>query len=219
VGRDRDRAAARRREPALQLVGEQHVGQLGLPVREPALVAAPLPVEVVADPAEDVEAAGHGDDAVAHPVDQQAGERERAEVVGADVALEAVRRRAVRHRHDPGVVDEDVDRAVQFRGEGAHRRQVGEVELPDLRVAVDRAGHGLGLVAVAARHDDGGAGTGEDARGLGTEPAGGAGDDDGASTKIGHVVHGPGAHVRVPSVASSGTSLAEPQSRRQALIA
>ena len=76
-----------------------------------------------------------------HPVgdlgQQQVGQREVAEVVGADLAFEAVDGLRVRHGHDAGVVDQHVD-PVDSVGEGAHRRQVLQVELADL----DVAGHG-----------------------------------------------------------------------------
>ncbi len=78
-------------EAALELEHEQQVGQLGLAVGGPALVGAPLPVEVLeVDLAHPVRAGGDLDDAVGDVVEQQPGEREVAEVVGADLGLEAV---------------------------------------------------------------------------------------------------------------------------------
>ena len=44
-------------------------------------------------------------------VEQQAGEREVAEVVGAELELEAVGGLAARRHHHPGVVDQQVDAA------------------------------------------------------------------------------------------------------------
>jgi len=70
--------------------------------------------------------------------EEQAGPREVPKVVRAELHLEAVRRAALRHRHQAGVVDEQVERAVPLGGEAAHRGQVAEVEVADL----DRAGHG-----------------------------------------------------------------------------
>ena len=95
VGGHRDGRRALGGEPALQLVGEHQVGQLGLPVGGDPVVAA-LPLQVVE--------VDRGPDAVAdaadrhhpravdrqHVVQQQPGEREVAEVVGAELQLEAV---------------------------------------------------------------------------------------------------------------------------------
>ena len=66
---------------------------------------------------------------------QQAGQREVAEVVGAELQLEAVGG-AARDRHHAGVVDQDVEVALQLVGEPAHRREVGEVEAAHVEVAV-----------------------------------------------------------------------------------
>ena len=117
-----------RSQPALQFVGEHQVRQLGLPVRAPPAVTAVLPVEVVqVDPSHPVRAARQRDDAVGDLGEQQAGQREVAEVVGAELALEAVRGRRWGRAMIAGVVDQNVD-AVDGVGERADRRQVGQVE-------------------------------------------------------------------------------------------
>src|SRR5919199_539280 len=58
-----------------------------------------------------------------------------AEVVGAEVELEAVGRAAARRSHDAGVVDQEVEPVVlqlEALGEQAHRGEVREVELLEL---------------------------------------------------------------------------------------
>src|SRR5699024_7672777 len=98
---------ARRSEAALELVGEQHVRELALAVGGPLVVrllalaigAARHAVEV--DRAVLVERARLGDDArlalgVTELVEQQAREREVAQMVDAELRLETVRSFAVR---------------------------------------------------------------------------------------------------------------------------
>ena len=104
---------------------------------------------------------------------QQAGQEERTEVVGGELALEAVDRAAVRRRHDAGVVDEQVERAVR-RGlgrRGPHRRQVREIDHELLECCVRHlcAQRRLGLrelLGVATGQDDPRAGPGELERGV-----------------------------------------------------
>ena len=86
---------------------------------------------------------------------QLRGEREVAEVVDAELHLEAVLGLPLRHRHQAGVVDEDVDRRVARRGSAsaavAHRGQGAEVERHDLRARRLRvASRGCSLCAAAA---------------------------------------------------------------------
>lgn len=59
---------------------------------------------------------------------QQVGQRKRAEVVGADLQFEAVAGAALRHPHDPGIVDQEIQRFGPPSGEGAHGGQIGQVE-------------------------------------------------------------------------------------------
>ena len=99
---------------AVELEDEQQVGELGGEVGLPLAVAVGLVAGVV-----ERCAAGHPaalradrDDAavtgVGQPGEQQPGERERAEVVGGHLQLEAVGGALVRRRHHAGVVDQQV---------------------------------------------------------------------------------------------------------------
>src|SRR3954454_11718143 len=180
-------------QPPLQLHREEQVRKLRLAVRPPALITALLPVEVV-----EVEAARRPVRARRdrhHPIrdlrEQQVGERKRAEVVRADLHLEAVLRAALGHGHDTGVVHENVDRAMPRRGELAHRGQVREVELPHLRGAVDRGGRLVALVPVAHGQHHARARTRELACGRQTDATVGAGHDERAAVEPGHVAGGP----------------------------
>ena len=114
VGGGRGEGGAGRRRPALELAAEEEVGELGLPVGQPLRVAALLPVEVV--PAHRAELVGvrrHVD----HPRlgrpqqggQQPAGEGEVAEVVGAELHLEAGVGAPQRQGHDAGVVHQHVE--------------------------------------------------------------------------------------------------------------
>ena len=121
-GRQHDRTGGE--QTALQLGGEQQVGELGLAVGTPRPVALALPVEIVeVDLAEAVGARGDGDDAAGDVLQQQVGEREVAEMVGAELQLEAVRRPDQRRDHHAGVVDQQVDLAVPAGRERTHRLQ------------------------------------------------------------------------------------------------
>jgi hypothetical protein len=93
-------------------------------------------------------------DAIPDARQEQPGEGEVAEVVGAELQLEAVRRRAVRRGHHAGVVDEHVDVAIEAFGEGTHRGQIGEVQRANLGVAAQPGRRGLALGGVAdGEHD------------------------------------------------------------------
>jgi hypothetical protein len=119
------------REPALQFVGEQQVGELGLPVgADPAVAAFPLQVIEVNVGADAVAHAADGDDPGTRdgqePIKQQAGEREVTEMVGAELQLEAVLGGRLRRPHHARVVDQQVDavvRGAQLVGRGAHGLQ------------------------------------------------------------------------------------------------
>ena len=140
VGGERADGRARLVEPALELEREEQVGELGLPVGAPARVAAALPVEVV-----EVDRARCGARRRRRSTtrsvtcgQQQVGQREVAEVVGAELHLEAVRGALLGHGHHAGVVDQDVEVALPGVGERAHGGEVGEVERADLGLAGDR---------------------------------------------------------------------------------
>ena len=84
------------------------------------------------------------------PVEQQAGEGEVAEVVGAELHLEPVGRLPAGDGHDAGVVDQDVEPVVsggETGRERPHRGQIGQVERGHLHVG---AGH-LGAEAFGGR--------------------------------------------------------------------
>ena len=109
--------------------------------------AAPLAVALVAlqvvevDLADAVHVAAHRDDPGARLGEetgqQPAGEREVTEMVGAELHLEAVGGLALRQRHDPGVVDQDVDRACRcFRRTSRDGGQAREIERAELGVGV-----------------------------------------------------------------------------------
>jgi hypothetical protein len=183
---------ARLAQAPLELAREQEVGELGLAVGAPRLVAALLPIEVVEpDLAHAVRAGGDHDDAVADPRQQQVREREVAEVVGADLHLEAVGGARLRDRHHAGVVDQDVDVALEAVGERVHRAEVGEVEPPDLGRARDRLRRGRAARLVAHREHDMSAGMAQLARGGEPDAAVGAGDDDGPAALAGKVLGSP----------------------------
>ncbi|SLD28086.1 Uncharacterised protein [Mycobacteroides abscessus subsp. massiliense] len=97
-----------------------------------------------------------------------------------DLAFEAVHGLGRWHHHDARVVHQDVG-ALHGVGEGAHRRQIGHVDLTHLGASLDRSLGGVALLGVAHRHDDVRAHTRELACGLQAESAVGSGDDDGAA--------------------------------------
>jgi hypothetical protein len=66
-----------------------------------------------------MDTAREGDHARADLGQEQAGEREVSEEVGADLHLEAVGRTSLWHGHHSGVVHQDIDRAA-VGGKGAH---------------------------------------------------------------------------------------------------
>jgi hypothetical protein len=132
VGGERRRQRACRGEPALQLVGEHEVRQLGLRVGgHPPVALLGLQVGEV-NPADTVSVAADRDHPGSrhreHRFEQQAGEREVAEVIGTKLQLEAVDGLAAGRPHQPGVVDEQVKPFVSgqdFRRRGADRLQRG----------------------------------------------------------------------------------------------
>ena len=136
------------------------------------------------------------------------------EVVDAELHLVAVVGLPLRHRHQPGVVHEQVDLRVllgdRVRG-GLDRRLTAEVERDQLdrrrRVVLqDPRLRRRRLVLVAHRHDDVSALAGECLGGLEAEPPIGAGDDGDASGLIGDVGDGP-RHARfIAGPTSRGSS-------------
>ena len=92
-----------------------------------------------------------------------------AQMVHAELHLEALFRLPVRTLHHAGVVDQQVEsaqRLVHLGREGSHRVQIGEVQELDLDLVVvgrvhDGLGSDLSLLGVAAGHDDSGAALGK----------------------------------------------------------
>jgi hypothetical protein len=119
-----------------ELDGEEHVGRLGLPVGEARIVRATVEEEVVEDDGRSAVPAGaHGHDARgavgSQRVAQPEGQGEVAHVVRGELQLPSERGVGLRRVHDPGVVDEHVQRPVPRRGERLDGPEVHEVELTD----------------------------------------------------------------------------------------
>ena len=104
-----------------------------------------------------------------------------AEVVRRELQLPALRRTGLRQGHDPGVVDQDVQRSVPAIDEGRDRRPVGEVQRcdQDLLVAGGREVAGGALAGVEITDGEGhlGAGARERSGRLDADAGGSAGDD------------------------------------------
>jgi hypothetical protein len=116
VGGDRDGGSAGRAETPLQLVAEHQVGELGLEVG--VLIAiATLGLKVIeVNSAAPVTHTADRHDPPARGRQQrlqdQAGERERAEVIGGQGGLEAVHGALVSRVYPAGVVDQQVKARV-----------------------------------------------------------------------------------------------------------
>ena len=138
VGGGRGELRAGCRGAPLQLEREEQVGQLGAAVGDVGVVALRrvalehLAVAgVVGDRRHRRDPGRRCLEQVRH---QQPGEGEVAEVVGAELQLEAVVGLASPRRgHHAGVVDEEVEGALEPLGQGVHRLLRGQVELLDPR--------------------------------------------------------------------------------------
>lgn len=132
-----------------------------------------------------------------------AGQREMAEVIGAELHLEAVVRVPQRQEHHAGVVAEDVDAAVargDVGGEAPDRCEIGEVERIDFdpggRMEPADCVRGLGGArGIAAAHHDGRALGGQRFRDLPAEAAIGAGHDRDFAALRRDVARAPCMHV------------------------
>jgi len=124
------------------------------------------------------------DDLRTHSIEQQVGQRERAEEVCAQGDLETVNRLAASLGNHTGVVDEDVHVAVEEAGERSHRSLIGEIEFHHRRVAADLRGTLCAQLEVANRQDHLGASTGERPRRRQAHTIGGAGNDDALAAQI-----------------------------------
>ena len=128
------------------------------------------------------------------PVD----EHEMAQVVGAELGLEAVGGLALRAGHDAGVGDDDIERLAgrhQRVGAGAHAGQRGQVELDQLQAAAVLGGRlrapsvaALAL-SVARRADHLGAVRGQRPGRLHAEPGRDAGHQDALAAEIHALEH------------------------------
>jgi hypothetical protein len=190
-------------QPPVQLEREEQVRQLRLSVGVPAEVAT-IAVEIVErDAAHLVRGARERHDsgilAPLHQLQQERGQQEVAEVVGAELKLEAVGRPASRRRHHAGVIDQQVEpvvgRSVTL-GEAAHRLQAREVELLELHLSVrdrgaDLLDRGVSLVEVATGHHHGRPGACQLPRRHEPESAVGASDDRVAPGLVRDVLGGP----------------------------
>ena len=123
------------------------------------------------------------------------GQREVAEVVAAELELEAVGGGfAFGSLHHSGVVDQDVDGpalAVEFRAEGRDACEGGQVEVLDGEFGArdggaDLCGRRLAFGAVADGHDDVGSRGGKPLGDAEAKAAVRPGDDCEFSGKIGH---------------------------------
>ncbi len=91
VNHNRPDVRAGHGEPALQLEGEQHVGELAVAVCLTRAVRAALPIQIVQiEPPGFVQMGGDGDDAVGDVWQQPVGQGEVTEVVRTDMPLEAI---------------------------------------------------------------------------------------------------------------------------------
>ena len=209
MGGDGDRVGAL--QAALQLIGEEQVGQLGLTVRADPAVAV-LPLQVVEADSVAREAMTHAADRHdprtwrgQHAVEQQVGEREVAQMIGAELQFEAVLGGLLRREHHTGVVDQQIDAVVpglQFVGGGADRLQRRQVELLQRHAGArvgpgDQVGRGLALLDVAYGEHDVRALRGERRRGLIAKAGVGAGDDRGAVGLVGNVGGCPLGHANL----------------------
>ena len=132
-------------------------------------------------------------------IEQQSGQREVPEVIGAELHLEAVGSLTIWDRHDAGVVAQHMQRlALQMErvGEAAHRGEVRQVEFHHVDLGAGcRCGDirrgGARFAEVAAGQDDVRMLSRELPRRFQADAAIGAGYDDRLAGKIGHVICGP----------------------------
>ena len=216
----RDGLRLRRSQPALQIVGEHQVGQLGLAVGGHPVVAAGLPLQVrevdlCPDVVRDARDRHHPGSIHAEQVlQQQAGEREMAEMVGAELQLEAVGGVLLRRVHHAGVVDEQVDPRVggrKFGRRGAHRCQRAQIQFVHrhlrARGQLPNAGRrSVALGGVADRHHHSGATGGEHTGRVVAEAGVRAGDDRHSAALVGNVFLSP-SHALEHRRSSGGPNL------------
>jgi hypothetical protein len=123
-------------------------------------------------------------------------------MVDPELGLESVDRRALRHRHQAGVVDQDVDHGVcrdDRVGGFVDRREVGQVERNDLERCIgaergDRVDGVVRLVDVAGSDHHVGVGERQRLARLEAQAAVAAGHDRDLVGEVGYVVGRPGLH-------------------------
>src|SRR5256886_12311489 len=133
-------------ETSLEADREENVGRLRLAVGEPLVVRSMFELDVIEDHRRHVMAARADRNHAARRTltqsrGEQTGRNEVADVVRAELQLEAVRRLRPWACHDAGIVDEDVKSRVarqEAPREGANLLQRAELELLDLDVLVPR---------------------------------------------------------------------------------
>ena len=177
--------------------GEEDVRGLRSAVGDEGLVGRALEVGVFeVDVGITVACRGQIDEAAAGAQQRSdaVDEDEVAEMIGAELRLEAVGGAAEGSGHDPGVGDDDVEEAAlveQRVGGGANALEVCEIELDELEAAT--VGRGfladfscgvLCLGEVACGADDVGSVGGERTGGLDAESGGDAGDKDALAAQI-----------------------------------
>jgi hypothetical protein len=109
-------------QPTRQLIGEQHIGELGLAVGA-APAEAPVALQVIeVDPAAPKRRRGDvyhpAGRAVLEQLQQQVGEQERAQMVHREGGLEAVGGHAAVVQQDPGAVDQHMQAVVASQEAG-----------------------------------------------------------------------------------------------------
>ena len=124
---------------------------------------------------------GDGHHSIGHVRQQQVGEREVTEVVGADLQLKAISSTPFRCPHHPSIVDQHAQLTLPALGEGAYRGEVGKIELANLTVARNGLGGRFALGNIPNGEHDMCTGLCKRPCGREPNPAVSAGDDDDAS--------------------------------------
>jgi hypothetical protein len=152
---------------------------------------------------------------------QPARQREVAEVVHAELHLEALGGLPLGNHHQPGVVDEEVEAGVPaadlVRG-ARHGVEIGEVDLeqPDVRTGMERPDpleSGLAALPTARTEEHLRPALGEHARVVPADPAVGPRDEGHASALVRDVALGPARHRTYPSAEAGSTQIGDDQAR------
>ena len=145
-------------------------------------------------------------------VEQQAGEREMAQMVDGELLFRPADRMAQRRDHDAGIVDQQVDLRLFLRQIGrladrSHVRQVEreKIEIGLFRPAGDLLDRGSRLVGIAAGEDHASTLARKTASDLQPDAGIGAGDDGGLAALVGYIGIGK-AHANI-SICDTGAKL------------